>query len=63
MNLFDIIVGIATITSAICSIISLNILNSLKNQTKNLGDNNINNIQQNFGINNKNRNDTTQNIM
>lgn len=54
MELFNIIVGIATIISAICSIASLSILNSIKTQIKNIGDNNVNNILQNYGIKNTN---------
>lgn len=54
MELFNIIVGIATIISAICSIASLSILNSIKTQIKNIGDNNVNNILQNHGIKNTN---------
>lgn len=54
MEIFNAIVGIATIISAICSIVSLSILNSLRNQIKNIGDNNVSNILQNRGIKNKN---------
>ena len=54
MEIFNIIVGIATIIGAISTTISLFVLASLNNQIKNSGNNNTNNTQQNHGVCNKN---------
>lgn len=59
MEFFNIIVGIATIIGAICSIISVRLLNSLNIQMKNNGNDNVNNVLQSHGINNKNNVTTT----
>lgn len=55
MEVFNIIVGIATIIGAVGTTISFIILASLNSQIKNLGDNNINNTQQNRGVQNKSK--------
>lgn len=55
MELFNIVVGIATIISTICSIYSVFVLSNLYDQIKNWGDDNVNSIQKNYGIKNKNK--------
>lgn len=59
MELFNIVVGIATIISTICSLISIKLLHSLNIQMKNSGNENVNNVLQNRGINNSNNITTT----
>lgn len=53
MEIFSIIVGVATIIGALCSIISVIFLNSLNNQIKNNGNNNETSIQYNRGKGNR----------
>ena len=54
LDCFNIIVGIATIISTICSLASISLLYALNSKIKNKGNDNTNNVLQNRGIRNKN---------